>query len=228
MEAVTGVKKTLRIQRLGACDRCSGSGSEDGSKRVGCTPCGGTGQVTRVAQSFFGAIQQRVVCETCRGSGTVPEKPCRSCEGTGRKAVREDITVEIPAGISEGQTLRVRGSGDKGMPGQSDGDLFVVVQVREDARFRREGDDIHTTLGVHPTDVLLGATLSVETVHGPVDIEVPAGTQPGQILRIRAKGMPALGTSRHGDHYVQIDVLIPKKLSREERRLVEEWRQAKS
>ncbi len=227
-EAVSGARRTVRLQHFAECEICKGSGAQEGAKIITCSTCSGTGQVTRVAQSFFGQIQQRSVCPQCHGSGKIPEKPCSTCNGDGRTQKRDDITVDIPAGIADGQTLRVRGSGDAGLRGQASGDLFVHIEVKADDRFRRDGDDIHAVTAIHPVDAILGATITVETVQGPVTVEVPAGTQPGQILRVKGKGMPVLSSSRHGDHYVQIDVIIPKKLSREEKRIVEEWRKAKS
>lgn len=223
-ESVTGAKRTIRVQRQAECETCHGNGAAPGSKTVTCDQCGGTGQVTRIAQSFFGQIQQRGVCPKCHGSGKVPEKPCATCNGQGRTSKRDDITVEIPAGIADGQSLRVRGKGDQGLPGQPAGDLFVHISVRPDDRFRRDGDDIHAATMVNMIDAALGAEIDVETVHGPVTVTVPAGTQPGTIMRVKGKGMPVLSSSRHGDHYVRIDVLIPKKLSREEKKLAEEWR----
>lgn len=223
-EAVSGTKRTIRIQRFAACDTCQGNGAAKGAKVITCDQCGGTGQVTRVAQSFFGQIQQRAQCPKCHGSGKVPETPCATCHGEGRTQKREDVTVEIPPGIADGQTMRVRGGGDQGLPGQPAGDLFVHIDVRPDDRFRRDGDDIHAVTTVSAMDAILGAEIDIETVHGPVTLSVPAGTQPGQVLRVKGKGMPVLNTSRHGDHYIQIDVIIPKKLSREEKRLMEEWK----
>jgi molecular chaperone DnaJ len=223
-EAVTGAKRTIRVQRQAECETCRGDGAAPGSKTVTCDQCGGTGQVTRVAQSFFGQIQQRGVCPKCHGGGKVPEKACATCNGQGRVPKRDDITVEIPAGIADGQSLRVRGKGDQGLPGQPAGDLFVHISVRPDDRFRREGDDIHAAAAVSAIDATLGADIEVETVHGPVTVSVPAGTQPGTVMRVKGKGMPVLSTSRHGDHYLRIDVIIPKKLSREEKKLAEEWR----
>lgn len=223
-EAVTGAKRTIRIQRQAACDTCEGNGAKKGAKIITCDQCGGTGQVTRVAQSFFGQIQQRGMCPKCHGAGKVPETPCSTCQGQGRVPKRDDMTVEIPAGIADGQSLRVRGGGDQGLPGQPAGDLFVHIQVNPDDRFRRDGDDIHAVTSIDAVDAVLGATITIETVQGPVTLEVPAGTQPGQVMRVKGKGMPILSSSKHGDHYVQIDVIIPKKISREEKKILEQWK----
>ncbi len=223
LESVTGARKTFSIRTFVTCDHCNGSGAEKGSAVVTCKECGGTGQVTRTAQSFFGTIQQRTLCPVCRGSGKVPEKPCSQCRGEGRLQRSHEVVVDIPPGIDDGQRLRLRGQGDAGRQGSAAGDLYVQVRVQPDKRFRREGDDVHTELTVFALDAILGAERPVETVHGPVMLKIPEGTQPDQVLRIKGKGMPVLNTSRHGDQYVTVKVEIPKKLSREERKILEEW-----
>ncbi len=223
-ESVSGLSRVMEFEALRPCGECKGDGAAHGSKIVTCEECGGTGQVTRTANSFFGAVQQRMQCPKCRGSGKVPEKACPRCDGTGRRRERVKVTVDVPAGIADGQTLRVRGEGSAGERGASAGDLYVHVRVRPDPRFAREGDDIHSALVITVPDAVLGAEMTVQTVHGPVTLKIPAGTQSGQMLRIKGKGMPVLQTSRHGDHFVTVTVEIPGKLSREERKLVEEWR----
>ncbi len=227
-EAVTGTEKTLRIKRLVTCERCSGNGAEPGANVVTCGECGGTGQVTRTAQSFFGVIQQAVVCPRCDGSGKVPEKPCRDCSGEGRLQKTDDVTVQVPAGIDTGQTLRLRGYGDAGRRGTESGDLYVHVEVRPDPRFEREGADIRSTLELPAVDAILGTEIPVQTVTGPVTLTVPAGTQPGQVFRMKGKGMPVLNDTARGDHYVSVKVEIPHKLSRKEKELLEEWKRMRS
>lgn len=223
-EAVAGVKKTIRLNRLRMCGTCGGDGAEPGSELKTCSTCSGTGQVTRTAQSFFGAVQQTAVCGTCKGSGQVPEKPCSTCSGEGREQVAEDVPIEVPAGISDGQALRIQGSGEAGRQGAETGDLYVHIRVKTDERFIREGDDIRSTETINVLDALLGKELKVNTVHGNVTLKIPEGTQPSQVFRLKDKGMPVLNTSRHGDHYVTIKVEVPKKLSRREKNLLEEWR----
>lgn len=215
--------REIDIRKLVSCDVCDGKGAEKGTAMKGCGTCGGTGQVTRTAQSFFGAIQQRSVCPECRGSGTVPEKPCPSCNGEGRRSERTTVKISIPAGVDDGQTLRVRGSGDAGRRGAAAGDLYVLIRVRQDPRFERDGADLKSELTVHAVDAILGADKEVDTVHGPVTLRIPEGTQPGSVLRIKGKGLPVLSSSKTGDHYVEINVEIPRKLSREERRILGEW-----
>ncbi|PIP64981.1 molecular chaperone DnaJ [Candidatus Peregrinibacteria bacterium CG10_big_fil_rev_8_21_14_0_10_49_16] len=223
MESVTGVQKTISLTRQRPCPSCDGSGAKQGEALISCSDCGGTGQIIRTAQSFFGTIQQSTLCTVCRGSGKVPKTPCEECHGKGVLQKTEDLTIGIPAGIDHGQTLRVRGEGDAAQ-GNAVGDLFVTVRVRDDARFERDGSDIRTRMTVSVLDVLLGTEQEVETVHGTVMLTIPSGTQPSHIFRIKGKGMPILGSSRSGDHYVHITVEVPTKLSRAERKLIEEWR----
>ncbi len=222
-------KKTvqLRLTRIRSCATCDGSGAAKGAKTVTCTICGGTGQTTRVTQSIFGQIQQRGVCPTCHGSGTVPETPCGTCKGEGRTQQTDTVSVDIPAGIDDGQQLRLQGHGDAGLRGQPAGDLYVTVRVRPDPRFEREGADTKSTMAVSVVDAILGAQIEVETLHGVSTVTLPAGTQPGQVLRLKGKGLPELGRSRHGDHYADIRVEIPTKLSKQERKILEEWREAR-
>lgn len=214
----------LRLTRIRSCDTCSGSGAAKGTKTKTCATCSGTGQVTRVAQSIFGSVQQRTVCNECHGSGTIPETPCTTCKGEGRTQKTEAITVDIPAGIDDGQQLRLQGHGDAGLRGEKAGDLFVTVRVRPDPRFEREGSDTKSFIDVPAVDAILGADIDVATLHGTSVVTLPAGTQPGQVLRLKGKGLPELGRSRHGDHYVEIRVEIPTKLSKQERKILEEWK----
>lgn len=226
MEAVQGMEREFTIEKMVSCTDCSGNGVQEGSKMNKCSECNGTGQVTRTQQSFFGAVRQSFVCPTCQGSGEVPENPCKKCSGEGRRQERANITVEVPAGVHDGQTLRIREQGNAGRRGEPAGDLFVHVRVREDTRFARNGDDIHTVETISAFDAILGTKISVDTVHGGVSLTIPEGTQPNQVMRIKGKGMPIVGTSRTGDHYVTVQVEIPKKLSKKERKALEELRSA--
>ena len=224
LEAVTGVRREIVLERSAACPECDGKGAAKGSDLIKCPECGGTGQTVSSSQSFFGVIQHSQACARCGGSGKVPEKPCAACRGEGRKGMKDTVAVEVPAGIADGQTLRIAGYGDAGRRGTKAGDLFVHLSVTEDPRFRREGDDIHSLVALAVTSAILGDEIDVETVHGNVTLKIPAGTQPGQVFRLKGRGMPVLSSSRTGDHYVTVTVEIPKKLSREEKRLLEEWR----
>ena len=217
----------LRLTRVRGCDTCGGDGAAKGAKTVACKTCGGTGQVTRVAQSIFGQVQQRSVCGECHGSGTIPETPCPACKGEGRASKTETVSVDIPAGLDDGQQLRLQGQGDAGFRGQAAGDLYVTVRVRPDPRFEREGADLRSSVTVSALDAILGAEIEIDTVHGSSTVTLPAGTQPGQVLRLTGKGLPELNRSRTGDHYAEIVVEIPTKLSKQERKILEEWKEAR-
>lgn len=223
-DVVTESERTFTIRKFVTCDVCAGAGSEKGTQMKTCPECSGTGQVTRTAQSLFGRMQQRILCPICRGSGKIPEKPCKKCSGEGRVQENAKVTIRIPAGIDNGQTLRIRGEGHAGRRKAASGDLYVHVRVEKDPRFTREGADIHGHATVHVLDAILGTEIQVETLHGMVTLKVPESTQPGTVLRMKGKGLPVLSSSRHGDHYVEVHVEIPKKLSRSERKVLEEWK----
>ena len=223
-EAVSGARQTLRLRRRRLCKTCNGNGAAPGSKLIPCKTCGGTGQVVRSAASFFGNIQQTVICPECRGRGQVPGKTCRDCGGEGRREIEETVTVNIPAGIDEGQTLRLRHEGQAGRNGKPAGDLYVRIAVRPDKRFERDGDHVRATLTISVLEAILGTQRKIPTVYGDVTLSIPAGSQPGQVLRLKSKGMPVLNTSRHGDHYVTLNIEIPQHLSRKERKLLEDWK----
>lgn len=221
MDAVKGLERPLSFRTLVPCDDCGGKGHADGSAMQECSECKGTGAVERTARSLFGMVRQNVVCEQCHGNGKVPEKPCKTCHGEGRTEREKTITLRVPAGIDDGQSLRLKEEGEAGRQNKEAGDLLIHVRVAPDARFERDGDDIRSSLSIGIVDAVLGADREVETVHGKTTISIPAGTQPGQILRIKHKGMPVVNTSRTGDHYITLDIVVPTKLSKEERKLYE-------
>lgn len=223
-DVVQESERSFSVRKFVTCDVCHGSATEKGTYMKTCPECSGTGQVVRTAQRLFGRIQQRMMCPTCKGSGKIPEKPCKKCSGEGRVQESANITVKIPAGIDNGQTLRIRGQGHAGRRKAASGDLYVHVRVEKDPRFTREGADIHGHAMVHVLDAILGTEIDVETLHGTVKLKVPESTQPGTVLRIKGKGLPVLSSGRHGDHFVEIHVEIPKKLSKSEKKILDEWR----
>ncbi|MEK7137103.1 MAG: molecular chaperone DnaJ [Patescibacteria group bacterium] len=223
-DAYHGGRRALRISKYIVCEKCSGSGAREGSKKISCTNCSGTGQVTRTAQSFFGTIRQSAMCEKCHGSGRVPEHPCSACKGEGRVQGVEEVTVEIPRGIADGQTRRVHGKGEAGRQGAVAGDLYVHIAATPDPRFRREGNDLHVDVTIPVPDAVLGREVHIEMFDGPLTVKIPEGTQPGQSLRVKGKGMPVLGSSRFGDLSMKVNVELPKKTSRREKELWEELR----
>ncbi len=227
LQAVSGMEQPIAMKTHVSCTDCGGSGSAEGSALATCSECGGTGAVQRTTNSLFGQIRQSVLCEKCGGVGKIPEKPCKKCSGNGRVMEKKTVSVHIPAGIDDGQTMRIKGEGEAGQRGNPGGDLLVRVRVQQDRRFDRDGDDIRSSLSLPIINAILGAEVPVETVHGTVTMTIPAGTQPNQILRIKGKGMPVVNSSRIGDQYVTIDLVVPTKLSREEKRLFEELKKAK-
>ena len=159
------------------------------------------------------------------GTGKKPEKPCKTCRGSGRVDGKSAVTIRIPPGIHTGQRLKVTGEGGAGIKRGLSGDLYVSVQVADDSDFLREGDDVRSHITISVPTAILGTTMDVATLHGSVSLRIPEGTQPGDVLRIKGKGMPVLSSSRFGDHYIDIAVEIPRKLSRAERKLLEEWKE---
>jgi molecular chaperone DnaJ len=222
-EAFTGLTATVRVEVAVGCARCGTSGAEPGTGTTTCSTCAGTGMLRRVSRSVFGEFVSQRTCPECEGAGRVLERPCSDCSGAGRLLEGRSLEVEIPAGIDDGQRIRVRGQGHSGVRGGEAGDMFVAVRVRPDPRFVRDGEDLHTALRVSMTDAALGATLSVPALGGDVELEVPVGTQPGEARVLRGLGMPSLSGSRRGDLYVRLDVVVPRKLTEEQREALEEF-----
>ncbi len=223
-EAVFGTEKTLDMQRDDACGECKGSGAAQGARLVNCKTCGGQGRVRQVRSSLFGRFETVGTCETCEGMGKIPEKPCSACRGEGIVRTRKNLRVKIPAGIDNGETLRITGEGGKVKAGKS-GDLYVHIRVQKDARFVREGYDIHTKLNLTISEATLGATKEVQSVYGVVSLKIPPGTTHGMVFRIRGKGVPHVRGGGTGDHLVEVKVDIPQKLSRRQKELLEELKQ---
>jgi molecular chaperone DnaJ len=217
-EVATGVTKKIRVSKLIACQTCSGRGSSSGATES-CSACGGTGQIRRVQRSFFGQMVNVSVCSRCHGEGEVVRDPCPTCGGDGRIEGQETVTVNIPAGVMEGNYMPIRGHGDAGVRGAAAGDLVVYFTEKPHAAFTRHGADVLGVLAIHPHQAVLGAKVEVPTLTGSVRIDIPPGIQSGKILRLRGRGMPGLGGHEAGDHMVRIAVVIPTKLTAEERRL---------
>ncbi|MHB8531686.1 MAG: molecular chaperone DnaJ [Solirubrobacteraceae bacterium] len=222
LDAARGTTVEAAYEAVERCERCHGNGAEPGTPIEACTVCGGTGQRQSVARTPFGQMMRSVVCEHCAGDGKVPKQPCRDCHGRGRVRTTRRLEVEVPAGISDGQRIRMSGDGHAGDPGAPPGDLYVLVSVREDERFVREGEHLITALDLPAPTAALGASVEVPTLEGTVPLEIPAGTQPGEILTVRGEGMPTLRRGRRGDLRVVVNVLIPRRLSDEQRALLED------
>ncbi|TMA56704.1 MAG: molecular chaperone DnaJ [Actinobacteria bacterium] len=221
-EAYRGTEVQVPLQVAVACERCRGSGAEPGTSPVTCLTCGGAGRVQQVSQSVFGQFVRASSCPRCRGSGVVVETPCERCDGEGRLVEERTLDVEIPAGIHDGQRIRVQGEGHAGVTGGHAGDAFVQVRVRADDRLVRDGDDLVAVVGLTMVDAAIGSTVTVPTAEGEIELEIPPGVQPGDVRVLRGKGMPSLAGGRRGDLRVHLDVRIPRRLDPEQRRLLVE------
>lgn len=220
-DVVTGTSRELRFEAVAACERCRGNGAEPGTPIRTCEECGGAGQVRRVSQTAFGQLVRAGACPRCDGDGRIPEEPCSECGGRGRTAGMRTFEVEVPPGIESGQRIRITGAGHAGEAGGRHGDLYVRVTVAEDERFRREGGDLVSVVEVGATRAMLGTSVSVPTLDGDRDVEVPAGTQPGDHVVLNGLGLPDLRGSHRGDQHVFFNVVVPANLSDEQRKLAE-------
>jgi molecular chaperone DnaJ len=228
IEAARGVKTTVSLETAVTCGTCGGDGAEPGTEVVTCKRCNGAGRLQQVSRSVFGEFIRATACPDCSGSGQIPEQPCEICRGAGRIVEERELEVDIPAGIHDGQRIRITGEGHAGMLGGRSGDLYVGVRVRQDERFVREGNDIFSQVDLTVVQAAIGATISVETLEGPVELELDPGTQPGEVKALRGRGMPVLQGFGRGDHRVLINVMVPRRLSEEQRRLLEEFERASS
>jgi molecular chaperone DnaJ len=220
-EAVFGVEREIEVPRRDVCAVCSGNGAEPGSTPVRCTDCNGQGQVRRVANSVFGQVVNVVTCPRCQGAGETVEKPCANCGGGGRVQTSKRLMVKVPAGVDEGDQIRLAGEGEAGVKGGGYGDLFVAMSVRPHPVLRRSGRDVYYDLGVTFSQAALGDSIEIPTVDGSVKLEVPAGTQYGTRLRIAGHGIPHVRTGRRGDQIVVVHVITPTKLNAEQKRALE-------
>lgn len=218
-----GGEETLCLHRPAACPSCHGTGGEGGAKPEACETCKGTGRVSHRQEKQSILIQQISTCPDCQGRGSIVKNHCRECHGSGEIEADENLTVKIPQGVEEGMALRIPGKG-MACAGGAAGDLFVVVHSRADPRFERSGADLLRRETIELTDAVLGTSLEVPTLEGTASVNVPPGTQPGAVLRLKGLGLPEFGSSRHGELYVQIGVRVPEKLSAEERDLYERLR----
>jgi molecular chaperone DnaJ len=221
LEAANGANVEVSFEAIERCEHCHGNGAEPGTPIETCERCGGAGQLQAVTRTLLGQMVRTMVCDVCHGDGRVPKQPCHECRGRGRVTSQRTLEVDVPAGISEGQRIRLGGRGHAGEAGAPAGDLYVLVRIREDERFVREGDDLITALDVAAPLAALGGTLEVPTLEGKASIELPAGTQPGEVLTLREQGMPALRRGRRGDLRVIVNVIVPRRLSPEQRALME-------
>jgi molecular chaperone DnaJ len=223
-QAAAGDELELSFEAIETCERCHGNGAEPGTPIETCERCGGAGMLQAVTRSPFGQIVRSVTCDVCGGEGKVPKEPCERCDGRGREVRRRSLRVDVPAGIADGQRIRLGGRGHAGESGGPPGDLYVLVHVLEHDRFMREGDDLVTVVDVPAPRAALGTTIPFEGLDGAdLELEIPAGSQPGDTVEVRGAGMPARQRrGRTGDLHAVVNVQIPRRLDKQQRKLLEE------
>jgi molecular chaperone DnaJ len=224
-EAAAGTKREVPFPVSVPCRTCGGSGAEPGTRPVTCTACGGAGRLQQVSRTALGEFVRSQTCPRCGGAGRVIEDPCSECDGSGRVVEERTLEVEIPPGIHDGQQIRLSGEGHAGSLGGRAGDVYVQVRIRPDPRFVREGNDVFSTVDLTMTEAALGTTVRVPTLEGELELEFEPGTQPGEIRVLRGRGMPVLQGFGRGDQRVLVNVQVPRRLTDEQRHLLERFRQ---
>jgi len=222
-EVATGAKRTVKLKTLLRCETCEGSGGAKGTRPTTCSTCGGSGEVRRASRSVFGQFVSVSACPTCGGEGMIITSPCEVCRGEGRVRGERSVSVEIPAGVSNNNYMTLRGQGAAGPRNGPTGDLLVMIEVKDDERFERDGDDLGFDLPLSFSQAALGTSVTVPTPYGDERLAVPAGIQSGTVLRVRGKGLPRLGQNGAGDLNVRVHVWTPEALNAEQRRLLEEF-----
>ncbi len=220
-EVYHGTSKNITVKRKVKCEYCDGTGAEDGKLKK-CEYCNGTGVITEIQRTFFGVFKTQKICRYCNGKGYRAEKKCKKCEGKGYIEKRSNIEVDIPKGIEEGMKLRIKGKGDYDIETDNYNDLYVEVHYKEDPIYDWEGYDLYTSITINVTQAILGDSITIKHFGKELEINIPQGTQPGTILRVKNKGLPIFNTESHGDLYIKVKIEIPKKLTSKQKKLVEE------
>ncbi len=220
-EAAFGTKKEIKVNRVEKCKTCSGSGAKKGTSKKTCSTCGGSGTVRTVQRTPFGQFASTQPCNTCRGTGQVVENPCNDCSGSGKEKKSRNITINIPAGVDTNSVIPLRGEGNHGDEGAPAGDLYVYINVKEHEIFERDGDDVWCEMPITFAKATLGGSIEVPTLEGKVKYEVPEGTQPGTVFRLKGRGIKNVRGHGKGDQYVKILISVPKKLNEKQRKALE-------
>lgn len=220
-EVATGVRREVTYDVVAACEHCHGNGAEPGTPITTCERCDGAGELRQVTRTPFGQMVRNTACDVCGGAGKIPQQPCEVCGGSGRTRQSRTSAIEVPAGIEDGQRMRISGAGHAGEPGAPAGDLYVEVRVTEDERFERDGSDLISVVSIPATEAMLGTTVTVPTLEGTEEIEVEPGVQPGTEKVLRGAGLPRLNGSRRGSQRVILEVFVPTNLSEEQREIAE-------
>lgn len=222
LEAAFGLEKEVSFSKINTCKHCQGSGAEPGAKIDTCSTCGGTGRVSRIQRTILGNVQTHAHCSHCDGEGKIPSKKCSRCHGSGQIKEEARIKVKIPAGINNGESIRLSGQGEAGLKGAPAGDLYLHIKVSPHRKFRREGYDIKTEETISFSQAALGAKIDVETISGPLKLKIPEGTQSGTVFKLKDKGVSKLHGRGQGDHYVRVSIKTPTGLSKKQKQLLEE------
>jgi molecular chaperone DnaJ len=226
VDAARGTTVGIPFEAAVSCPTCHGDAVEPGTSARTCPRCQGTGRLQQVSRSVFGEFVRTQACSECGGRGSIIDHPCQTCRGSGRLIEERELSVEVPPGIHDGQRIRLTGEGHAGALGGRAGDVYVLVRVRPDSRFVREGNDIYSQVDLTIVDAALGKTVSVETLEGTLELELDPGTQPGEVRVLKGRGMPVLQGFGRGDHRVLVNVSVPRRLSDEQRRLLQEFEAA--
>ena len=225
-EAFAGITKEISFNHLAQCETCRGSGAQPGTLATPCDRCGGSGIMRTARQTPLGQIVTQATCTKCAGEGHVIEHPCETCAGRGRREIERRLTVKVPAGVDDGSRIRIAGNGEAGIRNGPPGDLYVYLTVKPHAMFRRDGLDTFVDVPVSFTQAALGAALSVPSLEGDVAVTLAPGTQTGTTMRLRGRGMPSVRGTQRGDHHVTVHVMVPSKLNKRQRELLEEYASA--
>lgn len=227
-EAAFGCTKKINITKQEKCDTCNGTGAKPGTSADTCPHCHGTGQIQTQQRTILGYMTNVTTCPHCKGEGKIIKEPCRDCRGTGKMRKSKVIEINVPAGIDNGQTMQLTGQGEAGDRGGPNGDLLVTIRVRPHELFKREGNDVYISMPISIAQAALGATLTVPTLDGAVEYEIPEGTQTGTRFRLRGKGIPYIRSKNRGDEYVTVNVEIPKNLTLRQKEILKEFDEDKN
>ncbi len=223
-EAAFGLERAIELRKPVECTHCSGSGVEPGSKMTQCKNCKGQGRIRQFQRTILGSFESVATCGACEGTGRVPEESCRKCAGAGTVKETKKITVKIPAGIDDGETIRVNGEGEAlGKSGRA-GDLYLHIHIDPDERFRRKGADVRSDVEISFPQAALGAVMEIETLDGRIELKIPAGIQSGEEIRLKGRGIPHLNGASRGDHFVRVTVVTPRHLTKKTKTLLEQLR----
>jgi molecular chaperone DnaJ len=224
-EVANGVRKTIKVKKRVGCGTCKGTGAKDGAVK-NCPTCGGSGFVRQIRSTFLGQMQTTAPCPNCQGTGSVVVEPCTKCRGEGRVIEEEVIDIDVPAGVEDGMQLTMRGKGNAGIKGGPPGDLMIAIEVKAHADLKRDGSNLVYEAYISFPDAALGCSIDIPTLSGPVKIKIPPGTQSGKIFRLNGKGLPSVQSYQKGDQLIYVHIWTPKKLSDDERRILEKLQTA--